>query len=151
MTVEKQISVFLVNKPGRLANVCSALAKQKINLLALTVMDAKEHSVLRLVSDNTSATRQVLRELGAPFTETEILLVEMHNRPGSLAQICRTLAKEHINIDYAYCSAGAPRGKALGVFKVSSLARAMQVLSSGRATARKKKAATARRRANVKV
>ena len=145
MTVEKQISVFLVNKPGRLASVCSALAKQKINLLALTVMDAKEHSVLRLVCDDVAGTRRVLRELGASFAETDVLLVEMNHRPGELARICQTLAEEHINIDYAYCSAGTPNGKALGVFRVSSIARAMRLLSAGRGATRKKAAPVRRR------
>ena len=70
----KQISVFLENKPGRLANVLSALARQKVNVLALTVMDSHEHSVLRFVPDSQDRTRSVLKELSIPFAESEVLL-----------------------------------------------------------------------------
>src|SRR5262245_63805921 len=67
----KQITVFLENKPGRLANVLSELARQKVNITALTVMDRHEHGVLRLVTDNAARTIQVIAGLNAPHTETE--------------------------------------------------------------------------------
>src|SRR5262249_30889607 len=59
----KQITVFLENKPGRLANVLSALAREKVNITALSVMDKHEHSVLRLVSDDPARTAQVMQSL----------------------------------------------------------------------------------------
>jgi hypothetical protein len=126
----KQISVFLENKPGRLANVLSALAREKVNLIALTVMDSHEHNVLRLVTDNLSQTRQVLKALGIPCAETEVLMVELRNQPGSLAHVVEQLAAEHVNIDYAYCSAGGRNGKTVGVFKVSNTEKSMRLLNS---------------------
>jgi hypothetical protein len=130
MEIRKQFTAFLENKPGRLANICAALAKEKINIDALTIMDSKEHSVLRLVTDDGEATRRVLTRLGTPFQETEVLQVEMINRPGSLARVCEKLAAAHINIDYAYCSTGVRNGKTIGIFKVSNLQKAMKVLSN---------------------
>jgi len=62
METAKQISVFLENKPGRMANVLSALAQEKINLVALTIMDSHEHSVLRLVADNLDKSRRVIKD-----------------------------------------------------------------------------------------
>ena len=129
MQTAKQISAFLVNKPGRLAAICSALAKEKINIHALTVMDSQEQSVLRLVTDDIARTKEVMNRLGSPFTETEVLRVEMQNRPGALARVCERLGAEHVNIDYAYCSAGTKNGKTLGIFKVSSLPKALKVLA----------------------
>jgi len=126
----KQFSVFLENKPGRMANVLSALAREKINLTALTVMDSHEHSVLRFVADNLDKTRQVMKSLSIPAAETDVVLVELRNQPGALAHVCELLASEHINIDYAYCSAGGRNGKTLGIFKVSSTEKASRVLSS---------------------
>jgi hypothetical protein len=125
----KQISVYLENKPGRLANVLKALYREKINVVALTVMDSHEHSVLRLVTDNPAKTREVAKSVGTPLAETEVLLVELRNQPGALAHVCELLGSEHINIDYAYCSSGGRNGKTLGVFKVSNAEKAMRILS----------------------
>jgi hypothetical protein len=126
----KQISVFLENKPGRMAQVLSALAHEKVNLIAMTVMDSHEHRVLRLVAEDLPRARQVLKALGAPLTETEVVLVELRNQVGALAHVCEILAGEHINIDYAYCSAGGRNGRTLGIFKVSNTERAMRVMDS---------------------
>src|SRR5437660_1665468 len=112
----KQVSVFLENKPGRLANVLSALERDKINVSGLTVMDSHEHSVLRLVTSDQARTKQVLKSLGIPYTESEVLLVELRNQPGAIAHVCEQLAAEHINIEYCYVSATGRNGKTLGVF-----------------------------------
>lgn len=125
----KQLSVFLENKPGRMANVLSALAREKVNLVALSIMDSHEHSVLRLVVDNADKTRQVAKTFNFPCTETDVLMVELRNQPGALAHVCEQLAGEHINIDYAYCSSGGRLGKTLGIFKVSNTEKAMRLLN----------------------
>lgn len=128
MEITKQVSVFLENKPGRLANVLTALAKEKVNITALTVMDSHEHSVLRIVTDDPARTGQVLKGMSTPFAETDVLVVELRNQVGALANVCGLLGAEHINIDYAYCSAGGKNGKTLGIFKVSNTDKAMKVL-----------------------
>jgi hypothetical protein len=125
----KQVSVFLENKPGRLANVLSALERDKINVSGLTVMDSHEHSVLRLVTSDQARTKQVLKSLGIPYTESEVLLVELRNQPGAIAHVCEQLAAEHINIEYCYVSATGRNGKTLGVFKVANAEKAIRVLS----------------------
>lgn len=130
METSKQISVFLENKPGRLASVLSALAEQKVNITALSVMDSHDQSVLRLVTNDVEKSRQVLRNLGTSHTENEVLVVEMRNQPGALANVCETLAAEHINIDHAYCSAGGRNGKTFGIFKVSNPDKAMRLLGN---------------------
>jgi hypothetical protein len=124
----KQISVSLENKPGRLANVLSALARDKVNITALSVMDSHEHSVLRLVTNDPAKTAQVIKALGPPYAETDVVLVELRNQPGALAHVCESLAAEHINVEYAYCSSGGRNGRVYGVFKVSNTEKAMRVL-----------------------
>ena len=94
METTKQITVFLENKPGRLANVLSALAREKINITALAVMDSHEHSVLRLVTSDPAKTAQVLNSLGARHAESDVLLVELRNQPGALAHVCEQLARD---------------------------------------------------------
>lgn len=129
MLLQKQITVFLENKPGRLAQLLSELARVKINIIALTVMDRHEHGVLRVVTDDPAATVKALSALNAHLTESEVLAVELRNQPGALAHICETLAEEHVNIEYAYCSSGGRNGKVYGIFKVSNLEKAQRVLN----------------------
>ena len=129
MLLQKQITVFLENKPGRLAQLLSELARVKINIIALTVMDRHEHGVLRVVTDDPAATVKALAALNAHLTESEVLAVELRNQPGALAHICETLAEEHVNIEYAYCSSGGRNGKVYGIFKVSNLEKAQRVLN----------------------
>ena len=127
----KQVSVFLENKPGRLAKVLSALAKEKVNVTALTVMDSHEHSALRLVTGDPAKTVQVLNAAGFRHAESDVLLVELKNQPGALAHVCELLAGDHINIDYCYASSGGRNGKVYGVFKATNLDRAKQLLTGG--------------------
>ena len=129
METTKQISVFLENKPGRLANVLSALAHEKVNLTAMSVMDSHEHSVLRAVPNDLAKTIQVLDALNTRHAQADVLMVELRNQPGALAHLCEQLGQEHINIDYAYCSAGGRNGKTMGIFKVSNIEKAMRILN----------------------
>jgi len=129
MNVVKQFSVFLVNKPGVLAQVCQVLADQKINIKALTLVDSQEHGVLRLVVEDGDVAARVLGSLNVPVTEADVLCIEMDNRPGAMADVCNRLANAHININYAYCTSGARGGKTTGVFKIADLKKAQNVLA----------------------
>ncbi|GAC1469137.1 MAG: ACT domain-containing protein [Isosphaeraceae bacterium] len=123
-----EVTAHLENKPGRLAKICSALAHEKINIQALSVMDVRERSVLRLVTDDLDPTRKVLTSLGTEYEVCEVLSVEMENRSGALARVLETLAAEHINVEYAYVASGAAQGKTLGIFHTSNPKRAQKVL-----------------------
>jgi hypothetical protein len=135
----KQLSVSLENKPGRMAHVCTALSHDKINITAVTVAEHRDRSVLRLVTDDMPKTRQILRGLGVPVEEQDVVLVEMRNQPGALAQICQQLAEAHINIDYAYCSAASKNGKTFGIFRVSNPGKCLKVLEESHATRAKRR------------
>lgn len=124
-----EVTARLENKPGRLAKICSALAHEKVNIRALSVMDTHERSVLRLVVDQVEPTKKVLTSLGAEFTTAEVLAVEMENRPGALTRVLEALAEEHINIEYAYASGASAPGKSLGIFHTSNPKRALNVLT----------------------
>ena len=128
MQLIRQFSVFLVNKPGVLAQVTKVIAQAKVNILAMTMTDSSEHGVLRLVGEDPEHLRKSLAGLNLPTTETEVLMVTMANRTGALADVCQKLAEAHINIAYAYCTTGAHGGKTQGVFKVADNAKAMKIL-----------------------
>jgi hypothetical protein len=131
MATIKQVTVSLENKPGRLAQVLSELAQAKVNIVALSVMDKSEKSVLRLVTEDPATTKKVMQALNLNHHETEVLAVELRNQPGALARVCETLAGGHINVDYAYCSSGGRNGRVFGIFKVSNLDKAQRILGEG--------------------
>ncbi len=142
MHVATQFSVFLVNKPGVLGQVTGAIAKAKINIVALTLMDSSEHGVLRLVCDDPEKARKVLTKSHDHWTETEVLILHLNNEPGAVATVAGSLADDHINISYVYTSGGAPGGRTTCVFKVADMKKAMKRLATGK---KPQKAATRRR------
>jgi hypothetical protein len=128
MEIATQFSIFMVNKPGVLAQLLGEFARAKINIVAMTVMDSVEHGVLRIVLAEPEKTREVLAKLNAPHNETDVLCVNLTNKPGALATVTEKLAKEHINISYAYCTAGAKGGRTTGILKVADVRKAMRIL-----------------------
>lgn len=145
MNLTKQLSVFLENKPGRLSTVCAAFAKAKLSIQALTVMDSKEHSVLRVVVDEVSKAEKVLTSLSLPFSTADVVLVELKHQPGAIANICEKLAADHVNIDYMYCSSGNKNGKTLAIMKATPIEKVKSVLEAGGTKTSNGKATTKRR------
>ena len=127
-TTVPQFSIFLVNKPGVLAQVTRALAEAKINVVAMTLVDSQEHGVLRIVVEDPAKTRTVLQRLNLPMTETDVVRLEMSNHPGALADVATLLGQQHININYAYVTSGAPGGRTTGILKVADVKKALGVL-----------------------
>lgn len=132
MRTETEFSIFLINRPGILAGVTSALARAKVNIIALTLSDSGEHGVLRVIADNPAVARDVLGKAHDRWAESEVLVLELENRPGAFASVAQKLADDHINISYAYCTGGARGGRTTAVFKVSDLIHASHVLGGPR-------------------
>lgn len=131
MYMTAQFSIFMVNKPGVLARVLGEFARAKINVVAMTMMDSVEHGVMRVVFAEPQKAKEVLSGLNMPYNETEVLCVTLANKPGALAGVAEKLAKNHINISYAYCTAGAKGGRTTGVLKVADVKKAMKILEQG--------------------
>ena len=129
MFMQTQFSIFLINKPGVLANTLEMLAKNKVNILALTMMDSAEHGVLRLVTKDREHTADVLKGLSLTVNETDVLCLTLSNQAGALAEVAQKLSSEHMNITYAYCTAGAKGGKTTGIIKVGDISKAIKILS----------------------
>lgn len=128
MYIATQFSIFMVNKPGVLAQVLGEFARAKINIIAMTMMDSVEHGVMRIVFASPKKAKDVLSKLNMPYNETEVLCVALTNKSGALAAVAEKLAKNHINISYAYCTAGAKGGRTTGVLKVANVRKAMKLL-----------------------
>jgi len=148
--LDTQFSIFMVNKPGVLARILKEIAEAKINIVALTMTDSYEHGVMRLVGDGADRVRAVLKRLNLQFSETEVLCVNLPNHAGALATVTGKLADAHINISYAYCTAGARGGRTTGVLKVADVAKAMKVLEGHLEPKKKKTEQSVRRSPTVR-
>lgn len=132
-----QFSIFLVNKPGVLAQILNAIADKKVNIIAMTIMDSVEHGVLRITASKHDEARAVLKQLNVPFNETDVICVTLPNKAGAFAEIVTQLAAAHININYAYCTAGTRGGRTTGVLKVADIKKAQKLLDGGKNSAKK--------------
>ena len=150
MYVAEQFSIFMVNKPGVLAQVLGEFARVKINIIAMTMMDSVEHGVMRVIFASPKKAKEVLSKLNMPYNETEVLCVTLTNKSGALATVTEKLAKNHINISYAYCTAGAKGGRTTGVLKVADVKKAMKVLQQNHRKTNKSKPVVRRSQASRK-
>jgi len=129
MEIAKQLSVFLANKPGMLADVCAELAKANVNIFALTISDTADHSVVRMVVSDTESALAIFEERGVLVVASKVLLIENSNKPGALAKIAMRLAKAKINIEYAYLASSPGAKSGLLVLRAHDTKRALKVLS----------------------
>jgi len=150
MYVATQFSIFMVNKPGVLAQVLGEFARAKINIIAMTMMDSVEHGVMRVIFATPKEAKEVLSKLNMPYNEAEVLCVTLTNKSGALAAVAEKLAKNHINISYAYCTAGAKGGRTTGVLKVANVKKAMKVLEENHKKDNKSKPVVRRSRSSRK-
>ena len=118
MDIVKQFSIFMVNKPGVLAHVLGEFARAKINIVAMTMVDSAEHGVMRVVFGSPKKAVELVKKLNMQYSEADVLRVNLANKSGALASVAEKLAKNHINISYAYCTAGARGGRTTGILKV---------------------------------
>ena len=128
MPVQRQLSIFLENKPGILARVCQSLAKAKINIIALSVSDTVDHAVVRLIVSDPTKARDLLEQRGVLVVETDVLSLRIPNEPGALGQVSRALSKARINIEYAYGTAGGQKSESQFILRVDKLAKARKIL-----------------------
>jgi hypothetical protein len=127
-----QLSIFLENKKGRLYDVCSFLGKQGVNIRALTVAESDNFGVLRILVQDPHATAQALKDSGFVVNETEVLAVEVSDKPGGLAKVLALINKHHINVEYMYGFVEPSLKKALMVFRFDDVARAAEIFKTER-------------------
>lgn len=126
----KQISVFLENKSGRLAEVTRSLGINGINIRALSIADTTDFGILRLIVNKPDAANRVLRDEGFMVSETDVIAVEVPDRPGGLADVLDILGQAGINIEYLYAFIGQTAKEALVIFRVEDCEGAMLALQA---------------------
>jgi hypothetical protein len=117
----QQISIFMENTTGRLADVTALLAKAQVNLRAISIADTTDFGILRMVADEPHKAVGVLREAGFTARETEVLAVEVPDHPGELARIMALFRDNDVGIEYLYASLQHRADKAVIVIKVSDV------------------------------
>jgi hypothetical protein len=126
--IVQQLAVFLENKPGALAAVCDALSEAKINIFGLTVSDTTDHAVVRMVVSNTEKAMGLFESHGTLVVESDVLMIQNDNKPGSLSRIANALSAKKINIDYGYLASMPSAKKGLLILRVTDPKRALSVL-----------------------
>ncbi len=123
-----QISAFLANKSGELARITSHLARFNINIKAISVADGMDYGVARLIVNDHDRAVSALCEMGCSFVATEVVLVEIPDRPGALSELCCKLADADINIRYIYATVTPGGGVAQAVISTEDNDRAEEVI-----------------------
>ena len=129
MQVE-QISVFLENKSGRLSEVTAILSEAKVNIRALALADTSDFGVLRLIVDDTEKARQALKHNGFTVGKTNVVAVEVADRPGGLHEILTLLHNAELNVEYMYAFVRSSGDNAVMIFRIEKDREAVQLLKS---------------------
>ena len=130
MQLTHQLALFLDNRPGTLARLCEALAEAKVNIYAISTSDTVDHSVIRMVVSDSRKALLLFEDRGTLVVESEVVMVEGDNRPGSLAKIAEKLAESEVNIEYCYCATPPDAKKGLLVMRLSNAKKALKVLNT---------------------
>lgn len=124
----KQISVFLENTTGRLAEVTRVLGKGNVNLRAISIADTADFGILRLIVDTPEKTMELLKEAGFTAKITEVIGVLVNDKPGGLMKIMDIFNKEGVNIEYLYSSLINEAGDAVIIFRVEDIDHGLSIV-----------------------
>jgi hypothetical protein len=123
-----QISVFLETNAGRLAEVTRVLANAKINIRAISIADTADFGILRLIVDKQDAAVKALNEAGFTTRVTGVVVVEIGDTPGCLADVMELFQKAGVNIEYLYASLEGASGKAVVIFKLADIDKGLLII-----------------------
>ena len=124
----KQISIFIENKSGRLAEVTRVLGEKGVNTPALSLADTSDFGILRLLVDNTDVALETLKEGGFTVNKTEVVAVEVPDQPGGLCEILQVLDSAEINVEYMYAFVDRNAGNAVIIFRFDEIDSAIDTL-----------------------
>lgn len=125
----EQISVFLENRAGRLAEVSAILAEAGVNIRALSLADTSDFGVLRLIVNNNEIAMETLKNAGFTVGKTNVVAVEVEDRPGGLHKILDVLFKSGINVEYMYAFVQQSGNNAVMIFRFDQTGKAINVLT----------------------
>jgi hypothetical protein len=129
MTID-QISVFVENRPGRLAEITEILAEANVDLRAMSIADTQDFGILRLIVNGSDKAVDTLKRHGCTVSVTPVLAVEMSDKPGGLATVLRILADGNVNVEYLYAFISRKENNAYVILRVEDNDAAIAVLEA---------------------
>lgn len=124
----KQVSVFLENKPGRLADITRLLGDNGIDISALSLADTTNFGILRIIVNDPDRAVRIIKENGFTVKTTEVLAVEVEDKPGGLAKVLKILEEQNVSIEYAYSFVKRNEDKAYVLLKVEQPQKVVELL-----------------------
>ena len=124
----KQISLFLENKPGRLAKVCRIMAEEGVNIRALSIADAADFGVLRLIVDNPDLAEEKLKARGVIVSITDVIGIKVPDQPGGLAGAMEWLGQEAVSVEYMYAFVGKSGDQAMVILRLDDNEKAIEAI-----------------------
>lgn len=131
MNTIEQLSVFLENKPGHLAQMTRSLAEANINMRALMIADTADFGVARIICDQPRSAKERLEAEGYGVSLTNVIAVEIPDRPGGLAEVLEALGAASVNVEYAYAFVEPGADAAVDILKVDDVRAADVLQESG--------------------
>lgn len=128
----KQISVFLENRKGRLYEITDILAKNDINIRALSIADTTNFGILRLIVNNTHKAEKILKENKFTVSVNSMVSVSLSDEPGGLAPVLKILSDNDIQIEYMYAFISHDPDKAYVLMRIEEDFKAQQILTEAR-------------------
>jgi hypothetical protein len=125
-----QLSLFLENKPGQMLGPCRVLQKAGINIRTLALADTEKFGILRLIVSDWQQARHALQEAGYLVNVTEVVAVEVSDRPGGLTAVLEALEREPVNIEYMYAFTFGREDRAVLIFRFDQPDRAIARLTA---------------------
>ncbi len=123
----EQISVFLENKAGRLAEVTRILTGANIDIRALSLADTSDFGILRLIVNDCNKAKEELKKAGFTVAATDVVAVEVSDQPGGLHHILRILQKANLNVEYMYAFGRQSNANAVIIFRLDNLDEALKI------------------------
>lgn len=124
----EQLSVFLENKAGRLADVTHALAGAGVSIRALSLADTSDFGILRILVEDQEKAKTVLKEKGFTFGSTSVVAVEVDDSPGGLDAVLQLVSKHGINVEYMYSLIQRETPSAIMIFRFDKIDLAISLL-----------------------
>ncbi len=124
-----QISVFMENRPGRLAEITSVLAENNVDMRAINIADTTDFGILRMIVDDPSKAERVLRENNMTASVTDVIAVSIDDTVGAFGKVISVLKEENISIEYIYSFIGEKSSKAVIVLKTNDNALSVDLLT----------------------
>ena len=125
----KQLSIFMENRAGRMAEIARQLGEARINIRALSLADTSDFGILRLIVNDVDKAMKILKDSGHTVSLTEVVAVEVPDSPGGLASVLEPLRAGGVNVEYMYAFVEKATDKAVVIFRFEDIDAAVKVLA----------------------